>query len=187
MYVENSPDASEPVFNWFLPSPNSLVAIAKNVGFHEASIFSATGQRAVLVARKSDVFADSRVLGELAATLELVNGTTACRRDADLRYRIAVQNTGQARWLTPGDSADSGIVRLGAHLMRDEEEEVAWDYGRADLKGQLLPGEEEVVEIRLRAPSVPGTYCLEFDMVSEGLSWFEDLGSDILKLSLQVS
>src|SRR5262249_38118006 len=110
-----------------------------------------------------------------------------CTHNAALMYRIRVQNTGQARWLASGISgSDTGIVRLGAHLMKDEEEEVAWDAARADLQRELAPGEDDILAIRLYAPAHPGRYYVEFDMVSEHLAGFEDLGSDILKLELEV-
>jgi hypothetical protein len=43
------------------------------------------------------------------------------------------------------------------------------------------------VELHLRAPQEPGRYTLEFDMVSEHLSWFEDLGSPTTRHALAVS
>jgi hypothetical protein len=38
----------------------------------------------------------------------------------------------------------------------------------------------------MRAPEAPGEYLLEFDMVSEHLAWFEDLGSKVLRRTLSV-
>ena len=38
----------------------------------------------------------------------------------------------------------------------------------------------------MRAPAEPGRYRLEFDMVSEHLAWFEDLGSEVVRHELTV-
>jgi len=38
----------------------------------------------------------------------------------------------------------------------------------------------------MRAPSSPGNFVLQFDMVSEHLAWFEDLGSEVLRHRLVV-
>ena len=48
------------------------------------------------------------------------------------------------------------------------------------------PGETVEIEIALRAPDTRGQYLLIFDMVSEHLAWFEDLGSVVLKHRLIV-
>jgi len=48
------------------------------------------------------------------------------------------------------------------------------------------PGAAVEIEIALRAPESPGEYLLTFDMVSEHLAWFEDLGSEVLRQSLIV-
>jgi hypothetical protein len=45
----------------------------------------------------------------------------------------------------------------------------------------VWPGESVELTLRLRAPAEPGRYVLEFDMVSEHLSWFEDLGSPTVR------
>ena len=42
------------------------------------------------------------------------------------------------------------------------------------------------VEIKARAPSEPGSYIVEFDMVAEHIAWFEDFGSGTLRHELRV-
>ena len=42
------------------------------------------------------------------------------------------------------------------------------------------------IEIVLAAPPERGKYLLAFDMVSEHLAWFEDLGSEVLQRELIV-
>jgi hypothetical protein len=43
------------------------------------------------------------------------------------------------------------------------------------------------VEIRLRAPSAPGSYVVELDLVAEHWAWFEDLGSRPLRRPFEVA
>jgi len=101
---------------------------------------------------------------------------------------IRVKNTGLRRWSKHGEDPHStGAVQLGAHLLRSDEEELLWDYGRADLPDDLEPGADAIISISLRAPSEPGKYIIEFDMVSEHIAWFEDFGSGTLRLPLNVS
>jgi len=49
-----------------------------------------------------------------------------------------------------------------------------------------LPDEGDTLEITMRAPKHPARYSIEFDMLSEHLAWFDDLGSPTLKHELQV-
>jgi hypothetical protein len=51
------------------------------------------------------------------------------------------------------------------------------DYARAWLPVDLGPGRTAEVPIEIPAPSTPGKYGLKFDLVSEGIDWFESAGS----------
>jgi hypothetical protein len=97
-----------------------------------------------------------------------------------------VQNSGAAFWRAAGAEGDVGIVRLGAHLLATSEEPVIWDYWRAQLTRDLQPDESELVTIELRAPDEPGDYLIEFDMVIEHVSWFEDLGTQTVRHRITV-
>ncbi len=188
-YVENPPEAKEQVFNWFLPSIECLQALLKNIGFHEVTVFATTneGERAVLVCRKQESSVDGRVLSHFVAIITLEEGPAVCRPASELLFRIRVENSGLARWTSTGDLAsERGMVQLGSHLLREDEEELRWDYGRAALKSDLEPGEADHLDIRLQAPATPGKYVVEFDMVAEHLAWFEDFGSGTLRHELRV-
>jgi hypothetical protein len=51
------------------------------------------------------------------------------------------------------------------------------DYARAWLPETLAPGASVDVPIEIVAPTKPGKYMLKFDLVSEGIDWFENNGS----------
>ncbi len=51
------------------------------------------------------------------------------------------------------------------------------DYARAWLPKNLEPGACVDVPIEIVAPAKPGRYTLKFDLVSEGIDWFEACGS----------
>jgi hypothetical protein len=51
------------------------------------------------------------------------------------------------------------------------------DFARAWLPAALPPGSSADVQIEMAAPAKPGRYALKFDMVSEGIDWFERCGS----------
>ena len=186
-YVENPPDAKEQVFNWFLPGVEALLALLRNTGFAEVELVEVKDDRAVVVCRKAKGEAEEDALKHFVAQLKLEDGPRACRPGTELIFKLRVENTGLARWPATGEATTGkGAIYLGSHLLRDTEEEVDWDYGRAPLHRDLEPGEIADVEFTVTAPQTPGSYIVEFDMVAEHITWFEDHGSGTLRHELTV-
>jgi MoaA/NifB/PqqE/SkfB family radical SAM enzyme len=69
------------------------------------------------------------------------------------------------------------LVRLGAQLCDQSGSLLERDYARAWLPKTLEPGARVDVPIEIVAPATPGRYLLKFDLVSEGVDWFEACGS----------
>jgi hypothetical protein len=69
------------------------------------------------------------------------------------------------------------LVRLGAQLMTEDGTMINRDHARAWLPGDIPPGGAADVAIEVPAPDRPGRYALKFDLVSEGIDWFEKCGS----------
>ncbi|MFN2576752.1 MAG: DUF1698 domain-containing protein [Pyrinomonadaceae bacterium] len=187
-YIENLPDAKEAVFNWFLPGPAALSALLRNVGFDDVKVFpSVQSDRAVFQCRKRAPYPDSRAISYLESKLALVSGPSSCHPNDELRFRVRLHNSGYARWLRGSEGvAEKGDVHLVAHLLDQNDQPVSWYHAGAFLPHDVRPNETVEVEIVLRAPDSAGNYSLEFDMVSEHLAWFEDLGSQVLKHQIVV-
>jgi tRNA (mo5U34)-methyltransferase len=192
-YVENPAAAKEQVFNWFLPSVPALVALLRNTGFDEVEVVEVKNERAVVVCRKtkSETISDESEthddLKNFVAELTLESGPQTCSPSAELTFRLRVDNVGDAHWPSAGEAdTNRGAVYLGSHLLRDTEDEVDWDYGRERLPRDLGPGEAASLEFTVRAPDTTGRYIVEFDMVAEHVTWFEDHGSGTLRHDLTV-
>jgi hypothetical protein len=69
------------------------------------------------------------------------------------------------------------LVRLGAQLCDEQRKVINRDFERAWLPAALQPGATVEVPITITAPQTPGRYELKFDLVSEGIDWFEACGS----------
>jgi hypothetical protein len=69
------------------------------------------------------------------------------------------------------------LVRLGAQLCDGSGAVVDRDYERAWLPADLAPGSQVEIDMTITAPERPGRYGLKFDLVSEGIDWFEACGS----------
>jgi hypothetical protein len=78
------------------------------------------------------------------------------------------------------------FVRLGAQLCTPDGDLIDRDYARAWLPETILPGDAVEVPIEIPAPGSTGTYALKFDLVSEGIDWFESCGSETTSRELVV-
>jgi uncharacterized Fe-S cluster-containing radical SAM superfamily protein len=78
------------------------------------------------------------------------------------------------------------LVRLGAQLCDRNSTVINRDFERAWLPGNLPPGATVDVPVRFTAPERPGRYALKFDLVSEGIDWFEACGSPTTTKTLLV-
>ncbi|MET0624150.1 MAG: DUF1698 domain-containing protein [Pyrinomonadaceae bacterium] len=188
-YVENPGEAKEAIYNWFLPGVEALVALLRNVGFDEVEVFPATqSDRAIFACRKREAYPDSRWIAYLGASLAVEEGPSRCRPEEVLAFRVRADNTGLARWLRGDDTGtQEASVHLVAHVFGAEgEEPLSWYHAGAYLPRDIAPGESATLEIAMRAPAEPGLYRIEFDMVSEHLAWFDDLGSEVIRHPLVV-
>jgi hypothetical protein len=77
-------------------------------------------------------------------------------------------------------------VRLGAQLCRADGSMIDRDYARAWLPATIAPGARADVPLALVAPPDPGDYLLKFDLVCEGVDWFENCGSEVTVRTLRV-
>ena len=185
-YADNSPDAKEQVFNWFLPSSEALDALLRNVGFTQVELFATWRDRAVFVCRKAAEVKRRPSVTDYVTGLEFIgpSRTSICESGADLPFTVRMTNNGDLTW--PSSDFGAGLVRLGAHLLRSGEEEVDWDWARVSLPRNVKPGEAVEVQFTLQAPPEPGEYIIEFDMVAEHVTWFEDFGPGVLRHHLRV-
>ncbi len=94
-----------------------------------------------------------------------------------LRVRTRVRNL-SSRAFPAQASYGRRLVRLGAQLCSEDGALLNRDFARAWLPKALGPGEQTDVAIEIPAPDKPGRYALKFDLVSEGIDWFERCGSE---------
>ncbi len=98
------------------------------------------------------------------------------RTGRPLRVRTRVQNL-STRAFPAAATYGRRLVRLGAQLCDAQGALLNLDYARADLPGALAPGESAEVPIEIPSSQAPGRYRLKFDLVYEGVDWFERCGS----------
>ena len=78
------------------------------------------------------------------------------------------------------------LVRLGAQLCREDGSLINLDFARSRLPGPIGPGQAADIAIELPPIEHAGNYTLKFDLVSEGVEWFEKCGSPTTRTALVV-
>lgn len=157
----NIPDQWSTWTFWQYTDKNTIPGISGNV---DTNIFN--GDEAALAALAAGG-AQAAELVELVAPKTVLAGE---RFVARFRY----ENVGAKAW--------DGVVRLATTEPRDREsafyDEASWiSPSRVAGVGEAVaPGEEQLFEVTLRAPELPGTYTEHFGLVDEDAGWFADAG-----------
>jgi hypothetical protein len=106
----------------------------------------------------------------------LLPGPLRAKTGRTIRVRTRVHNL-STRPFPAQATYGRRLVRLGAQLCDARGAVIDRDYARAWLPATLAPNSSTDVNIEVPAPSAPGQYALKFDLVSEGIDWFERSGS----------
>jgi len=139
-----------------------------------------------------------KIYYEIWDTSQLTNAIKSKRYQAKLKvagpetigssqsFRVKIKNTGGAVWLhqTP---TGRRTVRLGIQLYDADRHLLNQDFAREFLPGPVRGGESVTVDITLPAFPAPGENWLKFDMVSEGIDWFESTGSRVVWKKIRVT
>ncbi len=70
------------------------------------------------------------------------------------------------------------LVRLGAQLCAADGTLINRDFARGELRQALAGGDTVDIPVQLPALPVAGKFALKFDLVYEGVDWFERCGSE---------
>jgi peptidoglycan hydrolase-like amidase len=97
--------------------------------------------------------------------------------------QMTVTNTGNQPWSASGPNP----IDLSYHLLDDSGNPVIWDGPRILLGGDIAVGASKQLTIGYAAPNTAGTYTLVVDLVREGISWFQGLGSQPFRQSFAVT
>jgi hypothetical protein len=97
------------------------------------------------------------------------------RSGARVHGHVTVANVGDTLWL--GEGTTTGFVLLGIQLLNAERRMIDFEYRRVALSARVAPGRRIDVPIDVTLPDAETPFVLKFDLVDEGICWFEDVGS----------
>jgi hypothetical protein len=105
------------------------------------------------------------------------------RAGATVHARAELENAGSATWEPEGD----GHVSVSYHWLDPLGNPIVWGGIFSPVRERVLPGARTEAWFAVAAPMPPGRYRLSLDLVSEGRSWFSDLGNSPLVLYAEVA
>lgn len=104
-----------------------------------------------------------------------------------VRVPVKVKNISAEVWPSQESSAGCTQIRLGNHWWNSDRSPAIFDDARLDLPAAVRPGEELELVLTVTAPSHPGSYVLEIDMLQEYVSWFKVKGSESAEVLVEVA
>ncbi len=120
---------------------------------------------------------DSRDPEGLIADVQTRMAQTIYKRGDTMTIEATIKNMSEKEWLPA--STGVGGVTLCAHLFNCDGTLQELVYSRTPLtqdSRNIMPGEVVTLDVRIPAPET-GKYTLEFDVVSEFVTWFSINGS----------
>jgi 2-polyprenyl-3-methyl-5-hydroxy-6-metoxy-1,4-benzoquinol methylase len=135
-------------------------------------------RRIFFLSKGARATSDSRERRGLLADLEVDVAVTSITPGGRLRGTAFARNTGTTIWLP--STAPLGPVQLGLHLYDAQQTLLDLDYARVPMPSTVgtgvAPGESVHIAFEVPMPT-SGEYFVEFDLVAEGVCWFQSNGS----------
>jgi SAM-dependent methyltransferase len=147
--------------------------------------YNAMHNRAIFFLHKGPLARDSRSHIGLGHVMRIDKTDHVVQAGQPLRLTVSVTNSGDASWLNT-NSEIFGIVRLAAHLYDGDGTLLNIDFSRHALPTPVGPGETVQMTIDEYLPG-PGRYRLAFDLVAEGVTWFENVGSTPVVVTVRIA
>jgi hypothetical protein len=125
------------------------------------------------------------------AVITLVDPPTKLRTGQKEIIKVKVKNASDITWFVRGgevnDRPDNTFYIAAGNRWLDKQGAVLTSMdGRIGLSKNLNPGEETEETLQITAPSEPGDYILEVDLVQEQVAWFHDKGSPTARTNVTV-
>jgi hypothetical protein len=100
---------------------------------------------------------------------------------------VEVANAGEVVLPALGkDNTDQFKVGLSYHWRQVDEKVVVWDGAFTPLKKDLKKGDDDKLQLAVKAPPAPGKYILEIDGLQNGALWFAGVGSQSARITIDV-
>jgi len=105
--------------------------------------------------------------------------------------RVKIRNASDVMWWSRGGRVNTRpdnkfYLAVGNRWLKADGSLLTNMDGRYGLPQNLAPGAEAEVPLQITAPTQPGEYTLEVDVLQEQVGWFSDKGSTTAKTKITV-
>jgi SAM-dependent methyltransferase len=144
-------------------------------------IFQIPAERTVLV--------EQYAMPAAAFRAQLHNETpiTTLQPGEQIELQVRARNTSSHTWPGTLPAGVIYIVGLGNHWLSEAGAMLIESDGRTHITSDVPPQGEVRFQLPITAPSEAGRYLLELDMVQEGVAWFQQHGSPVVRLPIWVT
>jgi SAM-dependent methyltransferase len=117
--------------------------------------------------------------GRLAARITPLGHVLSVPAHHPFTSRLRIENQGRVTWKARGRRF-GGQVTCGLKVCSPDGVVIREDVGRTPLTKDVAPGETIELDVAVAGELAAGTYVFRYDMVVEGVTWFEFQGSPCL-------
>lgn len=117
-----------------------------------------------------------------SAAIKVLASPNRAKAGSRAPVRLRITNAGTRTW----PHADPGRVTVGVQLLDTDGRLRTKDFHRVPLAGPVAPRDRTEIAFECPMPSEPGRYQLKFDLVAEGVTWFEAAGSTAVVTTIDV-
>jgi hypothetical protein len=114
------------------------------------------------------------------------NTPDSAKGGSTVQVKLSFTNTGSETWNASG----ANPVRVAYHWRKGacpSSEIVVWDGVRTALPRDISSGDMVAdLQVSVKTPEAPGTYCLQYDLVKEGVTWLSSQGADVLNKTVLI-
>lgn len=143
------------------------------------------GNQSIFMLHKGSFGFDGTYPHEPAATIEFEGASLCVAAGKRARACVRVTNTGETRFNVAPHPL-GGFATLGAHLYASDRL-ADFDFLHYVMPCDIACGETSRFVVEWTAPTEPGHYWLEWDVVIEGVLWLGQLGPSTTRTRLTVS
>lgn len=161
-----------------------LIATACSGGSEPKSPNTGAAEKIATEGRATGPMAD----GAFKAAITTAGPPAKMKPGEKVTLTVKVKNAGNAAWPAHGRAGDGYFqVNLGDNWFDAKNKRLEkHPYVRSGLPKDLQPGAEADVQLVITAPSLPGEYSLQIDLVQEMVAWFSEKGSTAPKFKVTV-
>lgn len=125
------------------------------------------------------------------AQIALIDPPSKLRVTQKETINVKIKNTSDVFWWARGGESNDRndnkfYIAIGNRWLDASGKLLSEMDGRLGIAKDMKPGEELELPLSITAPTTPGDYILEVDLVQEQVSWFNEKGSPTARTKVSV-